>query len=148
MLYMRVDMFPVNILPNVVRTKTSTKASTGPSKITVRSENMLDKPIFAPGKNSGGNKLSTINMMSPMAQSTESIATRFAENLVVLLKAVIILPFFLPFFYKILAVFLQDFCYRCNKTGTRYSVRIFSLLGLHTIAPPAVVTSPKAYTQS
>ena len=100
MLYMRVDMFPVNILPNVVRTKTSTKASTGPSKITVRSENMLDKPIFAPGKNSGGNKLSTINMMSPMAQSTESIATRFAVNLVVLLITVIILPFFYRSFTK------------------------------------------------
>ena len=44
---------------------------------------MLDKPILAPGRKSGGNRLSTINIISPIAVNTASVATRFAEKYLV-----------------------------------------------------------------
>ena len=90
-LYISVEMLPVNMLPNTVRITTSIIASTGPSTYTVSSEKMLLSPIFAPGKNSGGNKLSTMNIISPMAVSTASVATRRAVKYGVLISRFFIL---------------------------------------------------------
>ena len=77
-LYISVDIPPPNILPSTVRTTTTINASTGPRRYNVSNEKMFDRPIFAPGKNSGGNRLSTMNMISPIAHNTDNVAMRLA----------------------------------------------------------------------
>ena len=54
-LYNSIDTLPANSEPSTVRTATTTSASIGPYNISAASENMLARPIFAPGTNSGGN---------------------------------------------------------------------------------------------
>ena len=112
-LYSKVEIPPPNKLPSTVLTATTTMASSGPSKSNASIEKMLDMPIFAPGKNNGGNSPSIIKDISAIAESTANIANRFAE--------------------KYLVVSLVLFI------AIIYFVTTLILLGLHTIVPPLIV---------
>ena len=89
--YINETKLPTIKDPSVVLTTIKIIASIGPNMNSVTSVNMLDKPIFAPGRNSGGNRLSSIKDIKLSAVNMPIVATRFALNLNVL-DTVFIIP--------------------------------------------------------
>lgn len=77
-LYISIETFPTNKLPNMVRAATTSNDSGSPNSTSVSREKIFDNPIFAPGKKSGGSNPSIINAMSPSVVKSASIAIFFA----------------------------------------------------------------------
>ncbi len=73
-LFKRVDTLPAKKLAKTVRTMMTIKPSSGPNITSARREKMLESPIFAPGKNNGGNRFSTKNIIRLSAEKRDSTA--------------------------------------------------------------------------
>jgi hypothetical protein len=86
-------MLPAYKLPKKVRTAMTINASSGEYITKAAKENILESPIFAPGINSGGNRLSIIKVIRLSDVKIASVAILFVTLICLFIRTYYISKF-------------------------------------------------------